>query len=267
MNIHVAIVSSLKDTIVDTVHSLLVCENPKISSITIVGTLSPQTAHVAEHEQVRYVDWADGPFRKAACLNVALRRMNDGLVLVSDADIIWSESAVAALVDGASGDRICHIRNVEESNPTRSEAANRFQATVDHGSLGASVMIASVPVDRSVRPGPGLVMASASIFHDIGGYNEELAGWGWEDQDLLIRAQLLHYRVRSAGTVLHLSHGDVDRNRAHGYVSPLATRNANILRSCRRIGGGGLWGDLRVEGNLKDRVAPRVTVNLPEDLR
>jgi hypothetical protein len=62
------------------------------------------------------------------------------------------------------------------------------------------------------RQAPGLLLARRADFIRIEGYNGQLHGWGWEDQDMIARLTLGAGLTRiQRGVVTHLSHGDADR--------------------------------------------------------
>jgi len=66
--------------------------------------------------------------------------------------------------------------------------------------------------NNGYRNAPGLLMVKKQDFLKINGYNSELIGWGWEDQDMIGRLTLgagLH-RILS-GHAKHISHDDVSR--------------------------------------------------------
>lgn len=66
--------------------------------------------------------------------------------------------------------------------------------------------------DDGTRQAPGLLMVQRSDFHTIGGYNSQLHGWGWEDQDMIARLTLgAGLQRMQAGRAIHISHNDEAR--------------------------------------------------------
>jgi hypothetical protein len=62
------------------------------------------------------------------------------------------------------------------------------------------------------RQAPGLLMVRRSDLLSINGYNSQLIGWGWEDQDMISRLTLGAGLERiSKGTAIHISHDDQAR--------------------------------------------------------
>lgn len=197
--------------------------------------------------RIRHCGFVTSPFSKAKLLNYGLVQSNAKLVLVSDADIVWNsgtlDSMIAhVLVQGG----FCHVRDVRESNSDycgSSRMRLRPVVTVIEGTISLSI-IRDYPTDENTRPGPGLLLGLRTSWIDVGGFNEDLNGWGWEDQDFLIRAEIIGYSVAQAGTVVHLSHDDNTRNIFHANKSKTETRDANILLSSKAIQSGRIRGPL-----------------------
>jgi glycosyltransferase involved in cell wall biosynthesis len=86
--------------------------------------------------------------------------------------------------------------------------------------------------DDGRRQAPGLLMVRKQHFLDIDGYNSELDGWGWEDQDMISRLTLGAGLTRiSDGYVLHISHGDEARVSAYPYADRWASRDRMFRRA------------------------------------
>jgi hypothetical protein len=63
--------------------------------------------------------------------------------------------------------------------------------------------------ETGTRQAPGLLLVRRSDFLAINGYNANLHGWGWEDQDMISRLTLGRGLTRiSEGYATHLSHDD-----------------------------------------------------------
>jgi hypothetical protein len=66
--------------------------------------------------------------------------------------------------------------------------------------------------EDGTRQAPGLLMVRREDFLRVDGYNAELHGWGWEDQDMISRLTLGAGLERiQHGHALHLSHDDQAR--------------------------------------------------------
>jgi hypothetical protein len=96
------------------------------------------------------------------------------------------------------------------------------------------------------RSGPGLILLAREHFLHVDGMNSQLEGWGWEDNDLVARLQLmLGLSERRAGSATHLSHGD--HLRCVNGRSRMETANANIARSLARDAQGNFQGTYRAD--------------------
>ena len=63
--------------------------------------------------------------------------------------------------------------------------------------------------ESGTRQAPGLLLVRRSDFLAIGGYNANLHGWGWEDQDMISRLTLGAGLERvMSGHAIHISHDD-----------------------------------------------------------
>ncbi|MBT1695477.1 glycosyltransferase [Fulvivirgaceae bacterium PWU4] len=66
--------------------------------------------------------------------------------------------------------------------------------------------------NNGYRNAPGLLMVRKEHFYAVNGYNSELIGWGWEDQDMIGRLTLGAGLTRiTLGHAQHISHDDVSR--------------------------------------------------------
>ncbi|MFH7242146.1 MAG: glycosyltransferase family 2 protein [Spirulina sp.] len=235
----------------------------------VVDTL----AHLANGDRVTVLSRLDSGFNKAALMNEGLRHAQAETVLVSDADILWNEAALESVLTvlDATPTALCHIAQVNETEPqTTALSRPRYGYRLKTTAQGLAVIVEQVAPRPDHRPGCGLVAARRETWQTLGGYKEQFHGWGWEDQDLLMRAELLGIPLRAAGCVLHQSHADALRNPFHGHQPPQATRDLNLLRCLEGLQRGDLWGDL---GNSGDSIQTRrppiqaaIRVDLPPDL-
>lgn len=215
------------------------------------GSTMPETvAAVMELLQDRRVSRVFLPqkgFNKSQLLNAGLRAARSPWVLLSDADIIWETVAISTLLQQAGQDEICGVADVIESQ-TQTAAVQRPRRNYCLTWQEQQVELTwTQEVSAGVRrPGCGLLCARRETLAAVGGYKERFQGWGWEDRDLLLRSQLLGMRVRSAASVVHLSHGDIWRNRFTGGIDPRRSRDRNFELSQRELQQGRFWGDLQL---------------------
>ena len=208
-------------------------------------------------------------FNKSRLINHGIAQATSDVLLISDADILWNEASLDALLNHVLSDTqtICYVKDVEES-VAHSVALKRDRYTYNLQLNNESALVSVVSESKQTskeRPGCGLICARRMTLLALGGYKEIFTGWGWEDQDLLIRASLFGIQISAAGKVLHISHEDTARNRHHGNVEPIQTRNSNIITSMHSLAEGALLGDLKMEAVIEPKPYV-IRVQLPESL-
>ncbi|MBW4544166.1 MAG: glycosyltransferase family 2 protein [Symplocastrum torsivum CPER-KK1] len=196
-------------------------------------------------------------FNKARLINQGIAQATSDCLLISDADILWNEASLNALLNHVLSDTqtICYVQDVEES-VAHSVALKRDRYTYNLHLDNDVALVSVVPGSDQAgnyRPGCGLICARRMTLFSLGGYKEIFTGWGWEDQDLLLRASVLGIQICATGRVLHLSHEDTARNRHHGNVQPIQTRNSNIITSMQSLAEGVLMGDLQMEAVIEPK--------------
>lgn len=202
-------------------------------------------------------------FNKAQLLNYGLRNAIADYILISDADILWNADAIQQLLH-CVGNGICSIQRVQETNP-QAIALRRNRYTYRLSTTCNITKLEILPVlepSSFHRPGCGLICASRSTLLQLGGYKEIFQGWGWEDQDLLIRAALLNISLHRKGTVTHISHSDVERNQYFDCLSVEETRNFNIIQSMQDLSKGKFLGSYSVFSPSSQAIS----IELPESL-
>jgi len=204
-----------------------------------------QIEAVSELRGVTVLSCEHAGFNKGWLLNQGLAMASADTVLISDVDILWRADALATIAGVAANhsQRIYSVEDVRESEQgTAAVRRQRYTYRIDSQQSGTLVEIcADSAQDNERRPGCGIVCAQRQIFERIGGYKETFSGWGWEDQDFLIRAQLLGFEIATVGGVVHLSHGDEQRNASGEPVE--RSRDRNILCALESLKRGQLTGD------------------------
>ncbi|MBE9092790.1 glycosyltransferase family 2 protein [Tychonema sp. LEGE 07203] len=266
----------------DCVRSLLV-GFPVTKIIICDGGTTESQCLIALHAlaQLKEIEWLKYPqsdFNKAQLINQGILRATAEYLLISDADIIWNQPAILQLLysvlspssrklllsieNGAESVKnlpqllptpansrengiICCVKTVKESSPqTAALKRERYTYNIQIREQIAAVNIVEAVAGDRDRPGCGLICTRKQTLLCLGGYKQNFAGWGWEDQDLLIRATLLGIEICSAGKVIHLSHSDGTRNQHHQQLPPQQTRDRNIISCLQSITKGALFGDL-----------------------
>ena len=262
-----ACVDSLRQSLVDwapDTYHLWICDGGSTQP-EVVDTLT----HLAKGDDVTVLARPNSGFNKAALINEGLRHAQAETVLVSDADILWNEAAIKSLliVLDATPAALCHIAQVNETEPqTTALSRPRYGYRLQTMAQGVTVIVERGTPRPDHRPGYGLVSARRETWQNLGGYKEQFQGWGWEDQDLLMRAELLGIPLRSAGCVLHQSHTDDLRNPFHGQQSPQTTRDRNLRRCLEGLQRGHLWGDLGYPHVPTQTTQRTIHITLPPEL-
>jgi glycosyltransferase involved in cell wall biosynthesis len=208
-----------------------------------------QLQQVAQLPCLTVLDRPHPDFNKGWLLNQGIAAATAPILLISDVDILWNDSAIMALVNAAAQNpqQLYCIQSVQESM-SNNPAIDRPRYTYCIDRSNATVEVYPAPPPGSQRPGYGLLCGSRLLFQSVGGYRHDFRGWGWEDQDLLIRAQLLGYGVSELGQVIHQSHDDADRN-SFAACTPQTSRDRNIRICLAGLAEGRLMGDL-IPGTL-----------------
>jgi glycosyltransferase involved in cell wall biosynthesis len=226
----------------DCTYRILICDGGSTQP-EVVATL----AALATEDTIDILPRPRPGFNKAVLLNQGLRQTHADLVLISDADILWNATTLAALCHtlGSQPLALCHIAHVAETAPqTAALSRQRYRYSLKKSGSDYTLTLQTAPPNPHQRPGCGLVCAYRNTWFQLGGYKECFQGWGWEDQDLLIRAGLIDRPILAVGSVLHQSHPDEVRNQFHGGLAPFITRDRNLRTCLQSLQTGDLSGDL-----------------------
>ena len=248
----------------DRLQTILICDGASTHPETVV-TLS----HLAAVKGIKILRQPLPGFNKATLLNSGIAQSQADIILLSDADILWNGAAVDALLAtlASTPQAVCHIADVDETAPTTMALTRRrYRYTVTKSERGYQVTLQEVPANWSQRPGCGLICAHRQTLLKLGGYKECFYGWGWEDQDLLMRARLMDLPVLAAGHVVHQSHAEALRNQFHDGLAPTTTRDQNIITCLATLQKGQIWGNLAPQPRLPEQ-RPQIQVNFPPHCR
>ncbi|MEM8638466.1 MAG: glycosyltransferase family 2 protein [Cyanobacteria bacterium P01_G01_bin.54] len=228
-----------------------------------------QLQRIRQWPSIKILPCPHAGFNKGWLLNQGLRAATAPLVLISDVDILWNGPTLAALSRAAyqTPDCFYSIQAVEESDPqTIARQRLRYSYHLSETAQGQRIEIYAEMELTPQRPGYGLLCAQRQLFERVGGYRHDFQGWGWEDQDLLIRSQLLGYTVQTIGTVIHLSHDDPQRNQFMARQSPQQSRDRNILRCLAGLAQGKLRGDLSPNSATESAYSKPISIHYPASL-
>jgi N-terminal domain of galactosyltransferase len=168
-------------------------------------------------------------FNKARAQNIGAAHASNRLLFFCDCDIVLDPEPLSCLcrkLDECPG-HFGTLAGVRESE-TNSRGGKHVISfgyelkirTADGRSL--SIIDSEEDAETGTRQAPGLLVVRQSDFLAINGYNGNLQGWGWEDQDMIARLTLGQGLTRiSEGYALHLSHDDNARTQ---YYPPVSNR-------------------------------------------
>lgn len=158
-------------------------------------------------------------FNKCLAANVGAAASSADTYLFLDADIILSDIFFRQAITELQTHCVSVLGNTREAGLSLESPAAEVEFEITHsisirdGSQSATVATNRLNPFQKTRLGLGVAMIAKSTFLAIGGYNANLSGWGWEDVDLLIRAQLVAGRpITYVGQGIHLTHGDEVRD-------------------------------------------------------
>ncbi len=122
----------------------------------------------------------------------------------------------------------------------------------EHLEAGSKSCVRLLPPDRSQFSLCGRIAMRREDLIRLGGYNESLQGYGFEDTNLLERAQRLGLKVNglSSAYAACLEHSDSERTVNYDNKSTLAGRELNLARARAEMktgyyaNAGRAWGDL-----------------------
>lgn len=185
--------------------------------------------------EIKNVDY----FNKPKAQNIGAALTTKEYLFFCDCDIILPPGTLRNLLDhvrevpGRFG-TIAHVtETVLNSRKAKHVACFGYEMilkTID----GAVVRIVDNEEDAGsgTRQAPGLLFVSRLDFERIGGYNAQLDGWGWEDQDMICRLTLGGRLLRMQyGSVLHISHDDEARVQAFPYKDRWESRDRMFRRA------------------------------------
>lgn len=265
VNLEVLIPVKGRKTLTKTILSLIDIDLIDLITIITVDELDFSETKLTNNPKLRVIQLKKQvEFVKSFYLNQGIKLSLGKFILISDADIIWNTRAVAELYHSVcfQNKTIAHVADVQESE-IQNHALKRSRFTpvvVKITPQHFQVKIVSESVSLK-RPGCGLICTKKETLLSLGGFNESLQGWGWEDQDLLIRGQILDCQIAKVGEVIHLSHDDSLRNQSG--QNPIETRNKNILLSCQRLMQGIVRGDLADVHNASNDSSLTIAIEIP----
>ena len=155
-------------------------------------------------------------FNKSAAQNIGALYAKGTTLFFCDCDIICEIDDVVFLTNelNCNPEIFATVRKVKETqvNSRQAKHVTKFgYELVIETADGRQLRIVDNEEDskNGTRQAPGLLFVRKADFLSIKGYNSELEGWGWEDQDIVSRLTLGAGLKRiQRGCFTHISHDD-----------------------------------------------------------
>jgi predicted glycosyltransferase involved in capsule biosynthesis len=194
----------------------------------------------AHRNRLRVVQIGGIPFfNKCAAHNIGAFYSDQPILFFCDCDILLPQGILASLIHRLEDHQATFLTlagvTETEKNSRKAKHIVRFGYELNlKAANGRELRIVDHEEDAEdgCRQAPGLLILRKSHFLEINGYNSQLDGWGWEDQDMISRLTLGVGLTRiSEGYVLHISHGDEARVMAYPYADRWASRDRMFRRA------------------------------------
>lgn len=178
------------------------CKEAKVKNTKIININTPQ-------------------FNKSLALNIGAHYAKHNMLFFLDADIVFKEDFISIVQKKILDDSFFTIERVFESNKKDDNEKKvkslleiaYFTQFICPRNKSVTLETNRVRFNDGSRSAPGLLLINRHNFISIDGMNSDLQFWGWEDLDIIVRAQLdLGLTHNQMGSVIHLSHDDVVRN-------------------------------------------------------
>jgi|GEM_PF-938829 len=155
-------------------------------------------------------------FNKAAAQNIGAAHASHPTLFFCDCDIVLDPALVAHLTGRLAQEpgHVATLAGVRESELNSRGARHVVSFGYElriRTADGRQLRIVDNEEDgeSGTRQAPGLLFVRRHDFLAIEGYNSDLHGWGWEDQDMISRLTLGRALTRlTEGHAIHLSHDD-----------------------------------------------------------
>ena len=192
-------------------------------------------SYLKDDPAVQYIYYYnEGQHNKSKGYNIGLEKCSTDIVCFLDIDCIVSkqniEKAITTLnhVDGIcigyNGTAIYFNYNVKNKIVDYTESLYDFlNSFVDTSNLQTNFTNDYYHVANTNAVG-GMLIGYKRIFNLIGGFNPNFKGWGFEDNEIIIRAKKLHVPIYLINTIkpllFHLPHiSDENKNKEDTHAS------------------------------------------------
>jgi glycosyltransferase involved in cell wall biosynthesis len=200
-----------------------------LTIVNFTGSASLLDEQIGEHRTAVRVVHVHGQryFNKAAAQNVGAANSHHPILFFCDCDILLNSDEIATFArqlhdQEAIFGTLAGVReSVVNSRGGRHVVSFGYELRIrTQDGRHLHIVDSEEDAENGTRQAPGLLLVSRANFERIGGYNSDLHGWGWEDQDMISRLTLgLGLTRRTQGYAVHLSHDDQARIAHYPHVT------------------------------------------------
>ena len=157
----------------------------------------------------------DGPFNRSLAINNARRQVTSSpsVLVIADADTHGDITTIMRAINRCYEDKsspwilpYTRYYNLTDSS-TEAILAMEPDSHISEGSLVFEHRITSPPMPPYGDPVSGILVMPVAAYDFVGGFDEDFAGWGYEDKDMARRLdRAWGVRERLDGFVFHLWH-------------------------------------------------------------
>jgi predicted glycosyltransferase involved in capsule biosynthesis len=186
-------------------------------------------------------------FNKSLAINVGVGLSRGAVIVLLDCDIIASKENLKKMIGVARIHGACGVSRVLDYSEERAISANSALWTVTHQVTFRFARDREVTVERSQinlrdgsRSGPGILAIQKQLFERVDGANSTLKGWGWEDNDLILRVGMATgKRLPRRGTVFHVGKRRPGSTGDHSLARALS--ESTNFRTCLALYAAGIF--------------------------
>ena len=143
----------------------------------------------------------EGLFNRSAARNEAARAASWDVAIFADADTVGEPKKIRRAIEVAASGKLAYPFN--EYNGLTVGQTKSFLAGGNPG------------IGKRIHGSPGGILAvSRLLFDEVGGYDEQFRGWGYEDLAFMYAAGTLGGLHRERGRITHLWHPHANEKRA-----------------------------------------------------
>lgn len=181
-------------------------------------------------------------FNKQAAHNIGVRCSGNPFLFFCDNDIIVNPNDMSHIVQELerNPNSFATLKGVKESSVNARNAGHitsfgyRLELKTADGKR-LEIIDSEEDAKTGLRNAPGLLCVSRKNFLNINGYNSDLIGWGWEDQDMIARLTLgLGLLRMQYGEAIHISHDEESRIRHYSVDNRWESRDKMFRQALNR---------------------------------